>query len=237
MRTLRLPIFVLSLIALVVVVSYYLFKRDSTTPVSDAEIKPVAQASVSTDSKVENHETATPVASEIPLITPEIKVLDEIFLSKNDNDPRMDTVLKNLNPAAKAALRKKYNDTRMEMRNERGTIAFLIGREVRDGRGTKEDVEFLKNVLMEKPCMSLSDCSKPNQGGGPEEQHLEAIHETTAHYPQLMALRYHKQALESGNLTPEMRASVISALESARHSPNGRVAQEAQSILDSLQPR
>jgi len=88
--------------------------------------------------------------------------------------------------------------------------------------------------LMEKPCMSLSDCSKPNVNQSPEEQHLEGIHETTAHYPQLIDLRYLKQALENGNLSAENRTGIIAALEAAHQSPNPRVVQEAQAILDSL---
>lgn len=173
---------------------------------------------------------ATPVSVDHP----QLQILAEIFKSKNDNDPRMDRELKNLSEPVKAALRKQYAETKMELRNERGTIAFLIGRELKEGRGSIADVQFLANVLMEKPCMSLLDCSKAPSGQSPEEQHLEAIHETTAHYPQLMDLRSLRQSLESGNLTPEIRASVIASLEEARNSPNPRVVQEAREILESL---
>ncbi len=164
----------------------------------------------------------------------QLQVFAEILKSKNDNDPRMDQMLKNLSEPLKAALRKQYDEMKMEARNERGTIAFLIGRELKEGRGSLADVEFLKKVLMEKPCLSLLDCSKPSNSQNPEEQHLEGISETTAHYPQLMDLRYLKQSLESGNLSAEMKAAVIAALEAARNSPHPRVVQESQSILNSI---
>ena len=163
-----------------------------------------------------------------------LQVLAEIFKSKNDNDPRMDQDLKNLSEGLKAALRNQYSETKMESRNERGTIAFLIGRELSEGRGSAADIEFLKNILLEKPCMNLLDCSKPAASATAEEQHLEGIHETTAHYPQLMDLRYLKQAIESGNLSAANREAVIAALDAARNSPNARVVQEVQSILESI---
>lgn len=177
---------------------------------------------------------ATALSSLTPREKEQLQILAEIFKSKNDNDPRMDQDLKNLSEPLKAALRKQYSETKMESRNERGTIAFLIGRELSDGRGSLTDVEFLKNVLLEKPCMNLLDCSKPAASVTAEEQHLEGIHETTAHYPQLMDLRYLKLALNGSNLSPENRAAVLAALEAARNSPNARVAQEAQTILDSI---
>lgn len=199
----------------------------------------VAPSASATETLIEPQAQASPVPSVyIEVLKPEekaqLQVLSEIFQSKNDNDPRMDQVLKNLSEPVKAALQKQYQDTKAEMRNERGTIAFLIGRELRDGRGSKTDVQFLKNVLMEKPCLSLMDCSKPSNSQSVEEQHLEGIHETTAHYPQLMDLRYLKQSLEGGNLSSELRAEVILTLEAARNSPNARVAQEAQAILAGL---
>lgn len=187
------------------------------------------------DSTVSNT-AASPDSSATPTPAkhPELKVLAEIFKTKNDNDPRMDRELKNLSESVKAALRQQYADTKAELRNERGTIAFLLGRELKEGRGSEADVKFLASILMEKPCLSLTDCSKPASSQTPEEQHLEAIHETTAHYPQLMSLRAFRQSLESGNLTPELRRAAIEAIEDALHSRNPRVAQEAQAILASL---
>ena len=73
----------------------------------------------------------------------------------------------------------------LKKRNDLGTIVFLIGRQI----DSKEDIEFLKTVLMEKPCLSLADCAKSDSPASGEAAHLEGINETTANYPQLMALR------------------------------------------------
>ena len=161
----------------------------------------------------------------------QLQVFYEILKSKNDNDSRFDTTLKNLSAEVKLALEKQYHEMKPELRNERGTIAFLIGREMAEGRGTVKDVEFIRSILLEKPCLSLSDCSKAATGQTVEEQHLEAINETTGNYPQLMSLREMKQTLDRGNLSDEMKNSVIAALEACRNSPNPRVVQEAQTIL------
>ncbi len=161
----------------------------------------------------------------------QIRVLDEILESKNDNDPRMDRLLRDLSEPFKKELRAKYARIPAEKRNDRGTVVFLVGREIAEGRGSTADLQFLKDVLMEKPCLSLEDCSKSPSGVGPDEQHLEAIHETTLHYPQLMDLRYLKIALEQGSLSPVMREAVLAILESARQSPNPRVVADADATL------
>ncbi len=235
MKLFRILIFVFSLVALVLVACHFLLKPElAVLPGTSSEMH---SANLSVSQGNVSNSTSTHIATQVPNpeVAEKLQVLAEIFKSKNDNDPRMDQVLKNLSEPVKLALQKQYSETKMEMRNERGTIAFLIGRELAEGRGSLTDVEFLKNILLEKPCLSLLDCSKASTGGSSEEEHLEGIHETTAHYPQLMDLRYLKQALESGNLTPEMKASIIATLEAARHSPNERVVQEAEAILNSVQ--
>jgi len=172
--------------------------------------------------------------SETPLQTrdlEQIRVLDEIIESKNDNDPRLDRLLRDLSEPLKNELRAKYAPIPAEKRNDRGTVVFLIGREIAEGRGSTADLQFLKEVLMEKPCLSLEDCSKSPSGVGPDEQHLEAIHETTLHYPQLMDLRYLKIALDQGTLSPVMREAVLAILETARQSPNARVVSDVDATL------
>ena len=164
---------------------------------------------------------------------PELKVLDEIFQSKNDNDPRMDQVLMKFSDPVRSAIRKKYAAIKPELRNERGTIVFLIGRELSEGRGNADDVQFMKEVLLEKPCFNLADCSKSAPPMSPEEEHVQGINETTAMYPQLMGLRYLKLALQSGQLSLNQKSEVMAALEAAKNSSNPRVAQDALAILQS----
>jgi len=162
-----------------------------------------------------------------------LSILNEIFASKNDNDPRMDSDLVNLSPELKKAMTESYRHLVAEKRNERGTIVFLIGRELKDGA----DVDFLKSVLMEKPCLSLSDCSKPVAMPSEEELHLAGMNETTANYPQLMAIRQMEKAYrkwaEAGVSNP-LSGQVIQAFREALHSPNPRVSDEARRALESL---
>ncbi len=202
---------------------------------------PKKEASDLVSQYVEGMETPPPVVSPSPL--PEhpamesklsdedqkkFTILKEILKTKNDNDPRFDRELLHLSPELKKMVEHFYGDVKPELRNERGTVVFLIGRDL----NSQDDVNFLKDVMMEKPCMSLADCSKAETGGG-AEAHLDAINETTANYPQLMALRqlliaYQKSANGTGQAA--IAESIAHALQAAAHSPNPRVAREAQKV-------
>lgn len=160
-----------------------------------------------------------------------LAVLQQILASHNDNDPRMDTELSILNPAVKKAMVAYYADILPEKRNDLGTIVFLIGRTL----NSKADVDFLKSVLLEKPCLSLQDCSSPAAPEGGEAEHLQGINETTANYPQLNAIRAMiSQYRDSMGETPpnrELAESLISTLHEATRSPNPKVAAEAENAL------
>lgn len=136
-----------------------------------------------------------PSASPQPVASPtaedrrKVQVLDEILKSKNDNDPRLDTELKDLSPAAKRLMREKYAEIAPEKRNERGTIVFLLGR-----NPTAEDFAFLKQVLSEQPCLGLEDCNKEMPAGS--DTHSEMGLGVTLNYPQMMALYSAEQQIE-----------------------------------------
>ncbi len=184
---------------------------------------------------------ASPVFSDhpgVPLTAEDahkLRVLDDILTTKNDNDPRIDTELKALSPAAKGAIRARYEGTVPEKRNERGTLVFLLGREIQD----PSDLPFFAGVLAEKPCLSLQDCSKLPEAHSGDEDHFESINETTASYPQLMAL----QALKSRALKDEAKGSsqdplyqsILQTLRDGAASANPRVAIEAKRILEDLE--
>lgn len=119
-----------------------------------------------------------------------LKTLDEILLSKNDNDPRLDTDFKALSSETKRLFRKKYGETPAERRNERGTIVYLLGG---GNLSTAEDWAFLRAVASEPPCLSLSDCAKKPAPGGEDE----AGDEVTLAYTSLVALKQAQHALES----------------------------------------
>ncbi|NDG86032.1 MAG: hypothetical protein EBX52_13465 [Proteobacteria bacterium] len=171
-------------------------------------------------------------------LTPEdqrkISVLTEILTTKNDNDPRMDTELKNLSPAAKTAIQKKYQETVSEKRNERGTLVFVLGREIKDA----SELGFFKEVLSEKACLSLENCEKPPGGHSGEEEHLEAINETTANYPQLMAVRalVHRanELVDTGQEGSPLYQSILDTLKAAQQSPNPKVVELSAQALNDL---
>lgn len=121
----------------------------------------------------------------------QVQILGEVLMSRNDNDPRLDRELKVLAPEARERFRLTYRHMAPEARNQRGTIVFLLGRNLE----TPEDFAFFRDVLAEAPCLSLSDCSKPasrpeTQGAhDSEHEHRETATATTLNYPSLMALK------------------------------------------------
>ncbi len=176
-----------------------------------------------------------PVSSLTPADQQKMKALDEIFTSKNDNDPRIDTELKNFTPEMKSALLAKYAAIPAERRNEKGTIAFLIGREI----NSKADVDFLKGILMEKPCLSLGDCNQPPAPHTGADDHYEATNETTARYPQLVSIRALNHRYEELMQDPKANATliqqIIEALREAQNSPDPKIADEAKASLKQIE--
>ena len=163
-----------------------------------------------------------------------IALVTEILKSKNDNDPRMDTELRDLSPAAKAVLQKKYSEIEPEKRNARGTMVFLLGREIKDA----SELGFFKSVLQEKPCLSLENCEKAPGGHSGEEEHLEAINETTANYPQLLAVRAlaHRanDLVDTGQEGSPLYTAILATLKEALQSPNPKVVEAAGRALEEL---
>ncbi|MCM2277134.1 MAG: hypothetical protein NDJ89_03595, partial [Oligoflexia bacterium] len=155
------------------------------------------------------------------------RMLEEILVSRNDNDPRLDRELKGLSPELKAALRAKYQQLPAEDRNGRGTIAFLVGREA----AQPEDFEFLGRILSEPACLSLADCTREPPAVAAEELHLEGTTEVTLAYPQLVALKW----LETDRpLEGPAREAALRALESAKRSNNPIVSRKAAEIEKKL---
>ncbi len=183
---------------------------------------------------------ATHTAALTPEDSRKVRILDEILLSKNDNDPRLDTELRDFTPAAKAAIRARYEGTRPERRNERGTLVFLLGREIRE----PADLGFFAGVLAEKPCLSLQDCNRPPEAHSGEEEHFESINETTANYPQLMALRALKQRAEElldtgpkGSARGPLYQGILQILRAGADSTHAKVSAESREILEALEGR
>jgi hypothetical protein len=114
---------------------------------------------------------------EQPQSKPILRVLNEILESKNDNDSRIDTHFLNLSGNAKASIQAKYFELQAEMRNEKGLIVHLLGKNITQ----EKDLRFFETVLLEPACLSLKDCT----------QNLainDSIERVTLAYPQIIAL-------------------------------------------------
>ena len=144
-----------------------------------------------------------------------LRTLEEILASRNDNDPRLDRDFDGLSPEAKRLFRRRYRETAPERRNERGTIVYLLGRNLR----SREDWDFIRGVALEPPCLSLADCAKAPAPGTDEEA---AGDEVTLAYPSLVALR---QARRAGS-----RKDALSVLSDAKSSRTRAVARAAASL-------
>ncbi|MNJ94640.1 hypothetical protein D3C87_123420 [compost metagenome] len=168
-----------------------------------------------------NNETALS-----PDVQKQLSILGEIFSSKNDNDPRMDNELRVLSDDAKSALIKMYQQLPLENRNERGTIVFLIGRNLNN----KKDYQFLKEVLLEAPCLSLQNCfqNMPNNTDSHDHQdHTANSMAIVLDYPQLTALK----ALQKNKATKqELRALESDLLHMATSSRSRLVSELASEI-------
>ena len=114
-----------------------------------------------------------------------LAVLEEILRSGNDNDPRLDRAFNDLSPQAKRLFRQKHHQLPAEERNERGTIIYLLGKNL----NSAEDWEFLHTVINEQPCLSLEDCSKEMKAV--PDGHLS----TALAYPALVALKQAERTL------------------------------------------
>lgn len=172
-----------------------------------------------------------PVPGLLPVEQKKWFTLLQILESKSDNDPRIDTELKGLSPLFKNTLALHYSELKPERFNERGTLVFLVGREIVN----PGDVDFMRTVLTEKPCLSVSDCSRAPVAHAGEDDHREMMNETTIRYPQLMALRALKQRwselLKDSTGQGDLMRQIRETLEEASRSADPRIAEEAKSIL------
>lgn len=118
---------------------------------------------------------------------PKLRELDSILRAKDDNDPRLDRDFNELSEPTKAVLRRRYAELPPEYLNERGTIVYILGRNMR----TSADWEFMRDVAAEPPCRSMADCSRADERGGHGN-------EVTLAYPAVVAVKVAQGALGGG---------------------------------------
>ncbi|MFM6927842.1 MAG: hypothetical protein ACKOX6_05220 [Bdellovibrio sp.] len=195
--------------------------QESAVPENSSPIATVATTALSDP----NTAAAAAASSELsPATKAQVQVLNEILTSKNDNDPRMDRDLKVLNKETKEAFKAHYKNLAAEKRNDRGTIIFLIGRNI----DSKEDLNFLGEVINEPPCKSLSDCNKAESASlnRDHEDHQTGMAVTLA-YPQLVTIHTLKNYLKK---TPEgpLANQAKDILAQAKHSNIPEVSKAAE---------
>ncbi len=199
------------------------FQRESPVAASvPLEIKAVSSASPS----VSQAKEAADETSLSPVTAQKIQVLDEILISHNDNDPRMDSTLKDLDSETKSVLRKKYNSLPETQRNARGTIVFLIGRNLTD----PADYQFLEQVLGEAPCLGMVQCTQPMNATG-LDGHEENGFGVVLDYPQLTALK----AVENHPAKSEsLKRLQDEVLQIAKASRSAKVSEAAEAVLKKI---
>ena len=185
---------------IVLLAVFFAFHRPTRLATSQSEVATTAP-SISTDRRLtQSSQETNPTGSDAihrwsKETQAKLDLLQSILDSKNDNDPRLDSDFRNLSPEAKDALQNTYRQLKAEDRNGKGTIVFLLGREMT----TPQDCEFMKSVLNEKPCLSLNDCTKDPGPTSGESEHLEAGVNVTLAYPELVALQSAERVLKSSH--------------------------------------
>jgi hypothetical protein len=146
-----------------------------------------------------------------------ITILDQIFETKNDNDPRLDSEFLRPSDETKQALMDKYMSLPMESRNERGTILFLMGRNLSNAK----DLDFYQNVLRERPCMGLAHCDAADHTG--EHEDHDGSTDITLAYPQLVLLSQLELFLANPSTSLEMREKAAKIIIEGTESQVSRV--------------
>lgn len=165
--------------------------------------------------------------------TREVELVDEILRSKNDNDPRLDSELRHLDEEAKTALRSYYLSRPEEDRNGKGTILFLLGRNLKG----PEDVKFLAEALKEAPCRSLANCSSEPVVIDHHESHHDTAPEVTLAYPKVVSLNMLEKELHNPKLSREMRDTILASIRASVKSEEPLVSKRAAAIIEKTQRR
>lgn len=146
-------------------------------------------------------------------------LLDEMLRARNDNDPRLESAFNGLPLATRRVFREKYRRLPPEKHNQRGTIVYLLGKNL----AASEDWAFLREVAGEPPCLSLADCAKaaPDANGT-----VDAGDEVTLAYPALVALVQAERVLAEKS-SAESRREALAVVRAGKSSAAPAVAEMA----------
>ena len=140
-------------------------------------------------------------------------LLEEILRARNDSDPRLESAFNGLSPEMRKSFRETYRRLPPERRNQRGTIVYLLGKNL----AAPEDWAFLREVAAERPCLSMADCGKAASGEDDE---------TSLAYPALVALIQAERVLSGGG-SASSRREALSVIRAGKSSASPAVAEEA----------
>lgn len=213
------------MIALVVVgiaIGAWFILHSLTVPVSSS----TPQSSNDPTDQTSTVLPSAPTHSSVSISSEEVQkvaLLQEILTSKNDNDPRLDKEFLNLSEKTKALFRDKYSQLPLEKRNERGTIVFLLGKNLT----SESDFQFLESVLKEPPCYNLEDCSRSTGTADPHSEGMGS--EITLAYPQVVSLKVIENYLK--DKTNKHTDLATRAVETATTSPVKVVSSMADKMM------
>jgi hypothetical protein len=199
--------------------AYFLKNRDQT----QSQVLAVAPGSISIQPPTTARYLPAPLAkSQIQAKSKRLKALEEIINLKNDNDPRLDTDFQNLTALERSEFRGRCRELPSEKLNERGTIIFLLGQNLKNA----EDLSFIAEVVEMPNCLSLENCEKDQ--GQQTGDHI-ASDVVTLSYPQLVALKALEKFL-SESPSSQMRDVALQILDKSQKSENPLVAKYSQKI-------
>lgn len=158
------------------------------------------------------------LACRAPAPASRLAALDEVLRADRADDPRLDRDFEGLDAGTKALFRERYRSLPPERRAQRGTVVYLLGRNLT----APEDWEFLREVVSEPPCLSLADCSRAGVPGGEAD-------DVTLAYPALVALRQAEKAL-GADAPPAAREGFLRALSAARGSGAPALSRMAEAL-------
>jgi hypothetical protein len=167
----------------------------------------------------------TPEANLTPEDRKKWEILQEILASQNDNDPRLDKAFKGMTDELHSSIQERYHEIPEENRNQRGLLAFLIARDLK----STDDLDFLKKIYEESPCLSLENCGTRTSS----DPHLSGVDEASLNYPQLASLyQLEKQLNENPSMfsDPTMKDHAKAVIDQALRFPVSSVQKKAAEI-------
>lgn len=185
------------------------------------------------EAKIEEAEIAPPVVERTQRapdqsVDHKIQILNDILSSGQENDPRLDSEFKVLDPKTKEAVIKFYDEWAPEGRTGRGTMVFLVGRNLNE----KTDFDFMGRVLSEPQCLSLIDCNAAPESSFEDDQ---APTEIALMYPQVVALESIRRILDTDPAaTQKFKSDIELALVSGSKSGSPMIAERSEELLRTL---